>query len=1690
MSEKFDNKINSVMNKPGDTDYGARAAGYMAGNIVFNWENLQDPSKGVWDFVITDSGLTLGGKLGYHWTFNAYGFTTEFALGAAAEVDLKAIASYAEDVDAYGSDLLTTLRASGYIRAFAGFGFDVAIVALKVGLFGQVNLDHYTQFLNREYRGAGNDDKLIRHATKLTGTAGVEFIFKLFFISYRKVLASVSGEVTSRLGDTDKIGEWLESTYLPDWGGNPDPFSLSAQSLSTNLQEVYSESGLESRSYLNERSMLSGRNSTADGNEVLMENTYPYRYPEITRDGQLLVSLSDQGSEEVNDTKVTWSSVQDAVNGGTVMPEPSGWEEAQNGAEANVSLDGTSSFAVAAWEKVNDTVSQQDGADENTMMQRMMQGSEVIAGIYNGKEWKTTRLTDNLSADLAPSAASDGTGKGVVVWRNVAGSDPEEPLNFDVADELWYSSYQGGEEDAWRSPKLIHRETNGNITSLETAMDSEGNTGIVYSVSRKDSNNSVYDQCNDVFFQFVNKDGEASDPVRLTIGEGTNENAKITVVNYNGQERFITAWYQNRYDEELGSTLGDVCFRLLDTEGVQDQNFPDSLGEMNQTVKVAIGNKFEFVESLDRDLSDLAVAWSTTSMAEEGNEQSQRDLLYVSKFLTKDAAVSMTPGACVADSGENCKIDDFAVWSQGNEMNSIYLGSYYSPDTAQIETIYEGQYIYTVPNQAFLGQSGKKLENQIEVTQVSYDTAALKFGARLPVDFYLLNQGIEDISSVKVISQDGIVLAEEDTVIPPGASYVIHGEYQLPEKDSSGIDSLPDIEYKLQSFYGKQEISYEGKLILSTPDAGLSDDDVKLLKEEQKNRVFRLKCYNTSPNSLLDQNYKVSVEFTKEGGVPADVKLIDAEAAREPLGTGVYYLTEDQIGLLDENALAMDFSYQLEENDVLPMNLYARICVRDPKTGGLVVDFDVLNDSKLITFQDPVARNNGEPILATAQMEVQDKKSTAIVNVKNLSCDLIGNINVKANLYNEKGKLLESHYLAVSQEELIQLEAEMEVQKKIEFSQAGTNLKVTAFTQEFNEASTRLTGLEIDQVTLEQVFSGEVQEYQATSKNLQKTTVSASPESMTAQVLINGQAAEGGTMDIDLQPGQNIIEIEVIPAQEGMESGTYRVVLDNKMTVVQGLTLNEKNLADKDSWKNKNLIYQLSLSEGVDESQFVAFDYSVDSGINWSGRQDWIQSEDNTFTIVKDGIYENGIIARAYKQDGSYLESGMMSAKLDSSLPVISDVTYEKLDEELMIFDDSIREGNWNGQLRVKINAEDNLSGLGDLKAVQENGDQKAYEVTKEEDGCYSFVISEVYRGNIQLTLEDQAGNETSQSIRVNVDNKVPVGKLFETSLSKTGFTAEPVEVMIQVIHQDMDKDTLEYAVGEEKVWKKYEDPIKVDENTIIYYRAKDTSGNMSEIQSVQVANIDKEKPSVKLETEQSLKEWNAGDVMVTLVNDSKTLGSTQFYYRESGKNTKKWERVQDGVITFTKEGEHEIEVYAVTEAGIKSETVAFTVRIDKSSPEGSLKVGRWDRWEKLTKKSEKNLEFYNQPEIEIKTEDKLSGIREISYAVSTVRFSQEEDIAEGPDLRWKVYSKGTKLKLPEKKTVVVYAKLIDRAGNITYISTDDILYKTPEKLTEIIKGAATGDYAPVICMLLLLVLSGVVSTVLYYKKRKSNKTR
>ena len=49
------------------------------------------------------------------------------------------------------NNYLTTLRLYAYVRAFAGLGFDYSVVALKIGLFGQISFDGQFAFLDRPY---------------------------------------------------------------------------------------------------------------------------------------------------------------------------------------------------------------------------------------------------------------------------------------------------------------------------------------------------------------------------------------------------------------------------------------------------------------------------------------------------------------------------------------------------------------------------------------------------------------------------------------------------------------------------------------------------------------------------------------------------------------------------------------------------------------------------------------------------------------------------------------------------------------------------------------------------------------------------------------------------------------------------------------------------------------------------------------------------------------------------------------------------------------------------------------------------------------------------------------------------------------------------------------------------------------------------------------------------------------------------------------------------------------------------------------------------------------------------------------------------------------------------------------------------------------------------------------------------
>ncbi len=1723
LKDRFQNKMNKTMSKPGDTDFGGRAAGYMAGDIIYNTETHS------FEFVVTDSGFTLGGKLGYHWTFNSVvGFvpiTAEFALGAAIELDYKAMGAYSEETNKFGSDILTTLRVNAYLRAFAGFGFDVAIVALKIGMFGQINMEHYSQFLSRTYRKT--DKQLQGHRTELTGIIGIEFILKVFFIKYRKTLASTNlPSLTFYNGRWDEIQNWIAQSGLPDWGGNITP---KAMMLSEDgaLTEVANSISLEDRSYLNRAAPFSLEDNHASA-DILQAPTYPYGYPLVTRDGEITVALSDQGSSDLNETRVYWSSGSVAPSQEIpvewkaeeeetdtsaleiLMPNYQGSADESNSKDAktgsavktpdsNVSLSGTGSFAVAAWEKLRGPVTMdQEGEysskEASLAASQMMNDTEIVASVYDGSKWTSTRLTNNKNADMAPQAAVNGS-NAVVIYRSMASSNLDDPLSNDVMDELWYSRYSGG---TWSEPAPLYRETNGTISALEAVMDGDGNTGITFTVKRDDI--SSEEEVSDTFFMALNADDTITDSVRLTLGEGTNENAKITTARIDGRNQFITAWYQNQYDEDLDSAIGDICFKVLDSNGVVKTDFPDSLSRMNTNSDMAIGSKFEFVKTTGDSLKDTGLAWAASDITprEDSLEEVEKDLLYVSMFKDTENGIVMTPGAVAADPGDYTSVDSFTVWTKdGRTLESMLLGTYYDSSNASLATVYEGQPVNTAEDTSLLMKGSTSLGNSITVDHVSFENEALRKGTLLPLSFYVVNGGCETVQKIKVTAGD-TVLAEQRVSLLPGNDMIINGSYPVPAEEGANI---ADLEYKLTATFENGSESTEGTVVLGTPDAGITANDVNILKEQEEQREFQLQFYNDSANALAKTGYNVKLGFYKSSGadVAADVKLLsEAEETQEPMGTGVYQLTPEQVALMDKDGLSMNFSYQLTEADTLPLNLYAKVWLED-ENGDQVMDRNVLNNDKVIKFQDLVDKNNGNQFLVENDVSVQGDTAQATVTVKNLARTRAENLNILSGLYDESGKLLETKYLAEAQDELLNLDEEGVGTKVLTFEQPGAFVRSTVLHQNFDKADASLQSLTADEVTFETAFDPDSQEYKGKAENLTNTVITAIGSHPEAAVTINGQSAQNGTLQVPLTFGENIITVEVTPAEEGMSPRTYKLIIDNEEVKSTGyLTLQRTGDQPESQWYGTPVSYKIGLPEGIEDKGFVSYRFTTDSGKTWSEELSWKEGKDNLIEITGEGVYDNQISVRLFREDGSYLESSPVSVKLDLTPPVITEVTYEKLDADGRVVPEGTKDANWNGDLRILVHTSDTLSGIKKVMGVMEEKPKTEYTAQMQEEGIYSFTVSPSYRGNILLTSEDEAGNTVKNSVRVNVDNKVPVGLLFETKVSETEPTADPVTVEIKTIHPDMAADSIEYSIGDEEHWKDYKEPLVIEENTVIFYRAKDTSGNQTETQTLTIANIDKNRPILKLTISGDPEGWNAGDVMVTAANEGKILGEPEFYYREKDgtKDSGQWKQIEADDektyrVAFTEEGEKTWEFKAVSPAGIESEIKDAVIRIDRTLPEGVLKIGT-ESWDKLQAKSGKTIQRGSNPSMRITSRDELSGIRSVEYAVSSQRIIDVSKMGEAEGFTWKAYRSSVDVPLNKDKVTIVYARITDKAGNVTYLSSDDYKYvkstNVISKIKDVLTGSiATGDAAPIaLFVILLLAAAGGIIVLIVRRKRKA----
>ena len=198
------------------------------------------------------------------------------------------------------------------------------------------------------------------------------------------------------------------------------------------------------------------------------------------------------------------------------------------------------------------------------------------------------------------------------------------------------------------------------------------------------------------------------------------------------------------------------------------------------------------------------------------------------------------------------------------------------------------------------------------------------------------------------------------------------------------------------------------------------------------------------------------------------------------------------------------------------------------------------------------------------------------------------------------------------------------------------------------------------------------------------------------------------------------------------------------------------------------------------------------------------------------------------------------------------------------------------------------------------------------------------------------------------------------------------------------------------------------------------------------------------------------------------TLPSSQEGYTLTvDKNTLDWH--EEATLTFTlKEGYTKTEDFAVLVNGKKVELndkdsyvirgietnmeVTVTGVKDTIAPIGSITIGR-QKWDTFSEKITFDTFFHKKQEIVLKAEDAGSDIQEISYYLSHKAMTLKE-IKEVKEADWTVYSKAFFL-MPDNE-YVIYVKVTDKAGNVTYLSSDGIvLDATPARITGIESGKA-----------------------------------
>ena len=1046
---KGDYKTNSIADNVTSTDLNLQLEGFYEAEIRYNTEKKE------WEVFTVGGGFTAGVGVGFSFSVNAMAgpvpLTATFELGGAIQLDFRTAVRYGQQGEGTElawsdstatavNDFLTTLRINAYVHAFGGIGFDYSVVALKIGLFGNLDVDSQNKFLSRTYLADETKRQINGQALGIQSEVGIKFVATFLFISYEAVIAS------GTLGATRTFNNW--KTIDDYWNNATSGLSLASLRMAaaqSGMQVASASATLQSRDYLEQyartwgqpqqRMMLFSLNSPS-GLESIQTNANPTSYPQLSDDGKVLAYINDGDNSDIYASRAHFSTLTGGVySTSSQIDDPAGFS---GYGDTSVSLSGTDRFAAAAWVRMGTELPGKNAGDTVTLEEQnlLMNSTEIVASVYDGTNWTSTRLTKDGTPDLAPATAVGGDDKAIVFWRSVYTPDPVSAsgsnnlLNFTTRDCIMYSCYDSS-NGRWSDAKMLYNGATGSVKALQAAMLPDGTAMAVYSLDRSGTGDtSAYE----IAYCTVAADGTPGTAMLATCDSNLDENPQVVAANFGiGDDRFVIGWHSVRD----GSS--DIQLLAVDGSGTMSNSFPGSLSALTSSGNAVVGGDFRFasLSGDHRSRNDLTIVWNET--VNNANGAVDHGILKAAKLRYAENTYTLSAPLELAELPKRTLADHFDAYVSGpNQVQAAIQATFYDDENPQVI----GN--VTVPGEKTILYTATSdfITDAVAVEQIGVDYATLALNSLTPIRFTIRNTGLNDVTSLTVSLGGGETATLTEKLLPNEST-------TLTVWHRVGT-SVTNPRYTITATAAS--INETGTVYLDYPDIGISQMEV--IAESAGKRTVRMTLYNSSAATLADgKNREVKLAFYAD-----DLHTKHAEVACATNGVSVrdneITISENSaLARIDQGTFTLDLTYDLGEymnsigkNEIPNVGtyLYAEAWA-EGKIGGTgsnqrLPEYDGSDSEASVHMTGAMARTGEKLTMDVTQGNDGNGHSTAAITLRNNSLQSQTSAALVATLLDAAGTVLETKKTSIGGT----ISGETFQTETVTFSKLGTRVVVRA----------------------------------------------------------------------------------------------------------------------------------------------------------------------------------------------------------------------------------------------------------------------------------------------------------------------------------------------------------------------------------------------------------------------------------------------------------------------------------------------------------------------------------------------------------------------------------------------------------------------------------------------------------------------